>query len=248
MTQPKTAPPLIDEGLELQFQKDALDHACIVSKTDCRGRILYVNEKFCEISGYSPEELIGKDHKIINSGKHDKSFWREMYRTLHQRGVWQGTVCNRAKNGSLYWVRTTNVAYKNREGRVESFVSIRTDITEQKKAEEKVELEAKTDRLTGLPNRSVLYDQVRECLEERRQDGGYNFALLFLDFDRFKLVNDTLGHNTGDELLCQIASRLTARLHESAEEKRLIKGATTARFGGDELHGIGLWIILLWVC
>lgn len=234
MTQTITTSVKAHESLELQFQKDALDHACIVSKTDARGRILYVNQQFCEISGYSPEELIGQDHMIVNSGKHDKAFWREMYRTLHHKGVWQGTVCNRAKDGSLYWVRTTNVAFKNQAGRVEHFVSIRTDITEQKKAEEQIALAAKTDRLTGLPNRSVLYDQVYECLEQKRRNNRGDVALLFLDFDRFKLVNDTLGHDAGDELLKQIGSRLTSCLRGIQQDEHPVKGALVTRFGGDE--------------
>jgi len=124
---------------ELLFQKSALDHACIVSETDARGRITYVNEQFCQISGYSREELVGQDHRLLNSGQHPRSFWTNMFSELDENGVWQGTVCNKAKDGSHYWVRTTNVAFRNNKNRIERYVSIRTDITEQVRAQSEID-------------------------------------------------------------------------------------------------------------
>ncbi len=121
---------------ELALQKQALDEHAIVSETDARGRIVYANSKFCEISGYSYEELLGQDHRILNSGFHPRSFWNEMYSTLARAGVWHGEICNRAKDGGLYWVQTTNAAFNDAQGKLLGYVSIRTDVTERRRAEQ----------------------------------------------------------------------------------------------------------------
>ncbi len=120
---------------DLCFQKETLDHHAIVSETDARGSITYVNNAFCELSGYSSDELIGRNHRILNSRLHPKEFWKNMYRELAKKGVWRGEVRNKAKDGTFYWVNTTVAAYKNSEGQIERFVSIRTDITALKDAE-----------------------------------------------------------------------------------------------------------------
>ncbi len=113
----------------------ALDHHAIVSEADEKGRITYINDTFCEISGYSRAELLGQDHRIVNSGHHPKSFWKDMFAALARDGVWHGEVCNRAKNGKEYWVATTNVAARDGKGRITRFVSIRADITERQRTE-----------------------------------------------------------------------------------------------------------------
>ncbi|MBL8757058.1 MAG: response regulator [Phycisphaerae bacterium] len=118
-----------------QLRQLALDHHAIVSEADQKGRITYINDTFCEISGYSRDELLGQDHRIVNSGHHPKSFWKEMFAVLAREGVWHGEVCNRAKDGREYWVATTNVAARDTRGRITRFVSIRADITERKRAE-----------------------------------------------------------------------------------------------------------------
>ncbi|MBL8746217.1 MAG: PAS domain S-box protein [Phycisphaerae bacterium] len=120
---------------ELLFQRSTLDHAGILSETDVSGTITHVNEEFCRISGYSRDELIGSNHRMLNSGVHPREFWREMFVTLRKTGVWQGVVCNRAKDGSLYWVQSTNVAFRDESGRISRYVSLRTDITEHVKAQ-----------------------------------------------------------------------------------------------------------------
>jgi PAS domain S-box-containing protein len=157
--------------VELLQRQFAIDEHAIVAITDTRGTILYVNEKFCEISQYSGEELLGNNHRIINSGFHPKIFFNEMYATLKEGLAWHGEIKNRAKDGSYYWVATTIAPIKNAEGKVEQYFAIRTDITNRKKAEEELELhqleleaqykelEATSIELNGIKARYLdLYD------------------------------------------------------------------------------------------
>ncbi|MES2012565.1 MAG: EAL domain-containing protein, partial [Pseudomonadota bacterium] len=209
---------------ELKSQKFALDKHAIVAVTDVQGRITYANEKFCEISGYSQEELIGQDHAILNSGYHPKGFFKDMYRVMATGKAWHDEVCNRAKDGHLYWVDTTIAPFMGDDGKPQSYISIRTDITQRMAAEERSNYLAFYDALTKLPNRRLLLDRLNQALvaSARSHKRG---ALLFLDLDHFKTLNDTLGHDVGDLLLQQVAERLTACVRE---------GDTVARLGGDE--------------
>ncbi|MBB4824661.1 diguanylate cyclase (GGDEF)-like protein/PAS domain S-box-containing protein [Sporosarcina luteola] len=343
-----TSNQYIDTMENLRNIENALDHSSVVAITDPQGVITYVNEKFCELSKYSAAELIGKTHRVVNSGFHPKSFFREMWETIGSGRVWQGDVQNRAKDGSLYWVATTIVPFLNKEGKPIQYVAIRHDITARKEAEKSLEIalrhdfrqtvknlqnaifKYKTDEtgsikftliegkiaeklgitvaslnteklneeyqeeelnwlaplfhqalagetvqfelpyssmtflvylspifregqveevvgtaiditerieaekviehmayydyLTGLPNRRLLQEKVTEWIQHREEQDDA-FALLFMDLDRFKTVNDTMGHHVGDELLKAVGERLVLSVQEDD---------FVARLSGDE--------------
>lgn len=193
---------------ELKNLKAALDESAIVAVTDRRGIITSVNDRFCEISKYYREELIGQDHRILNSGHHPKSFFREMWRTIGSGKTWQGEICNLAKDGSLYWVQTTIVPFLDEKGKPYQYISIRTDITARKNIK-KITYIAYHDDLTGLPNRRSLLKRLENEITQNYQNDS-KFALFLLDINRFKNINDGLGHKAGDMFLIEIGDRLAA--------------------------------------
>lgn len=123
---------------DLELQKRVLDQHCSFTKTDVQGRIVYTNDQFVRMSGYTREEIIGQTHRIVNSGVHPSSFWAEMIAILQRDGVWQGEVCNRTKDGALYWVQATNVAETNSDGKLIGYFSVRSDITPTKLREQEL--------------------------------------------------------------------------------------------------------------
>lgn len=190
---------------ELKDIKSALDESVILAVTDSKGNITAVNDRFCDISQYSRDELIGQNHRILNSGFHPKLFFKEMWKTIGSGKTWHGEICNRAKDGSLYWVQTTIVPFLNERGKPYQYISIRTDITAQKNIN-LITYYANHDDLTGLPNRRKLSKRISQQIEICKQDNS-KFAVFFIDVNRFRKVNDSLGHNIGDLFLVEVAER-----------------------------------------
>jgi len=204
----------------------ALNAHAIVAVTDARGVITWVNDKFCKISQYSREELYGKTHALVNSGHHPKRFFIDFWETITRGRIWQGEICNRAKDGSLYWVYSTIVPFLGADDRPEKYIAIRADITKLKQVEQEAQYLSRYDFLTGLPNRRMLQDRLDELRASTKRTGQY-CALLAIDLDEFKKVNDYFGHPMGDRLLVVTARRLTRCLRQDD---------MVARMGGDEFQ------------
>ncbi|MFC6620260.1 putative bifunctional diguanylate cyclase/phosphodiesterase [Novosphingobium panipatense] len=192
---------------EMEFIRYAIDSAAIVAMTDVRGTITFVNSKFCEISGYSQEELIGSNHRMLHSGMHDVAFFRAMYRRIANGKVWHGEICNRRKDGTHYWVDTTIVPHITAKGKVDSYTAIRFDITARHEAEAMLRRIVSVDSLTGIPNRRRFQEHLESVLNISGCPPS-SVHLALLDIDTFKEINDTFGHDIGDELLTIFSERL----------------------------------------
>lgn len=210
---------------ELSHIKLALNEAAIVAITNAQGNIQYVNDKFCHLSKYSQAEILGQDHRLVNSGHHPKEFFQNLWSTISQGNVWHGEIKNKAKDGTPYWVDTTIVPSLDEQGKPFQYLAIHFDITERKRIEERLIYDAFHDVLTGLPNRALFMDRLSRAMEHVKRRPHALFALLFVDLDHFKHLNDSLGHLIGDQLLVAVSHRL---------ESCLRLGDTVARFGGDE--------------
>lgn len=192
--------------------------------TDAGQKILRVNAAFSRVTGYSVADVTGHSPRLLKSGRHDAAFYAEMWEVIATRGSWQGEIWNRRKNGEIYPEWLTISAVKNNAGQITHYVGTLTDITQRKAAEDEIRHLAFYDPLTRLPNRRLLLDRLQQTLASSARSGRQG-ALLFLDLDKFKILNDTQGHDTGDLLLQQVAQRLSSCIRE---------GDTVSRIGGDE--------------
>jgi diguanylate cyclase (GGDEF)-like protein/PAS domain S-box-containing protein len=200
--------------------------------TNSQNQIEYVNPAFTTITEYRPEDVLGANPKLLQSGRHDEDFYQAMWAEIRAKGRWRGEIWNRRKSGEFYVEWLSIVAIKDDAGNATHHIAIFSDITHRKEDEERVWRQANYDALTGLPNRALFLDRLNQAVRQGRREGR-GFALLFLDLDGFKKVNDTLGHAAGDVLLQQTAARLTECMRASD---------TVARLAGDEFTCI-LWSI-----
>jgi diguanylate cyclase (GGDEF)-like protein/PAS domain S-box-containing protein len=209
---------------ELRIAAVAFDSLEAMMVTDASHTILRVNSAFTECTGYTSTEIVGESPRVLRSGRHDEAFFREMWETIHRDGGWQGEIWDRRKNGEIYPKWLTISAVRGDGGIVSHYVVTHHDITERKIAEERIRELAFFDALTRLPNRSLLLDRLKQAITASAHSETCG-ALLFIDLDHFKTLNDTLGHDKGDRLLQEVARRLAASVRESD---------TVARVGGDE--------------
>lgn len=191
---------------------------------NANGDIVAVNPAFTEITGYSATEVLGKNPRILSSGKQTPDFYQTMWASINEAGQWQGEIWNRRKSGEVYPEWLSIGVVKNQRGEVINYISLFSDITERKAAEQKIEFLAHYDALTKLPNRALFADRLKLALVSAGRNEK-KVALLFLDLDKFKGINDTMGHLAGDILLQSVAARLKSCVRESD---------TICRQGGDE--------------
>jgi diguanylate cyclase (GGDEF)-like protein/PAS domain S-box-containing protein len=192
--------------------------------TDNQGYIQTVNNGFSHITGYTQEEVVGRTPGILNSGKQDKSFYKQFWGKLINEGCWQGEIWNKRKNGETYpeWLNISSIT--DNKGNISNYICQFTDITNRKRSEEEIHFQAYHDILTSLPNRHLLFEKLERLFEFHREKPTC-FAVLFCNLDRFKFINDSLGHEVGDELLKSVADRFSNKLRDND---------ILARSGGDE--------------
>jgi len=193
--------------------------------TDAHSRILSVNAAVTRLLGYTEEELLGKTPRVFKSGRHDRAFYDALWATLRQTGHWQGEIWNRRKNGEVFPEHMSLSAVRDPAGEVTHYVCMFTDISEEKAHQRQLEFLAHNDALTGLSNRAWFGHQVEQVVQEARASGEH-IAVLLLNLDRFKDVNDSYGHTTGDEVLKHIARQVQSALRP---------GDVLGRLAGDEL-------------
>jgi diguanylate cyclase (GGDEF)-like protein/PAS domain S-box-containing protein len=192
--------------------------------TDLSGKIQMVNQEFAEITGFQPDQVVGKTPRILRSGRHGADFFRQMWSSLISTGKWEGELWNKKKNGTIYLQRLSIVGVHDRNGRMGHYIGFLSDITDQREEEEKIRKLAHHDPLTGLPNRILFQDRLEQAILGARRTGRH-VGLCYLDLDAFKPINDRFEHQAGDNLLKEVASRFEGILRESD---------TVCRLGGDE--------------
>ncbi|MES2367521.1 MAG: EAL domain-containing protein [Pseudomonadota bacterium] len=209
---------------ELRIAATAFESHESMMITDANNMVLRINQAFTETTGYMAAEIVGQTPRLLKSDRHDADFFRAMWESINRTGGWQGEIWDRRKNGEVYPKWLTISAVKDGIGAVTHYIGTHFDISERKKAEEKINDLAFFDQLTGLPNRTLLMDRLNLAMSASTRSGNMG-ALLLIDLDNFKTLNDTLGHDMGDLLLKEVAQRLTTCIRA---------GETVARLGGDE--------------
>jgi diguanylate cyclase (GGDEF)-like protein/PAS domain S-box-containing protein len=209
---------------DLRVAAAAFDAQEAIVITDAKRVILRVNRSFTDITGYPASEIVGQDYGLLRSEHHDADFYDTLWETVRRTGTWQGEVWDQRKSGELYPKWLTISSLRDDAGTVTHLICAHHDITEQKAAQEEISSLAFHDHLTGLPNRRLLGDRIGQAMASSERSKKCA-ALLFIDLDNFKSLNDTLGHDIGDLLLQQVAKRLESCVRE---------GDTVARLGGDE--------------
>jgi diguanylate cyclase (GGDEF)-like protein/PAS domain S-box-containing protein len=217
-----------EEETELRIAAAAFESLEGMLVTDARGVILRVNKAFTDSTGYTAEEAIGRTPRMLKSNRHDAAFYREMWQTLLATGSWEGEIWDRRKSGEVFPKWLSISAVKDANGLVTHYVGTHQDITERKLSEQRIAELAYYDQLTGLPNRTLLLDRLKQAITASARSDSHG-ALLFIDLDNFKTLNDTLGHDQGDLLLKLVAQRLTHCVRA---------GDTVARLGGDEFVAV----------
>ncbi|OIR10761.1 cyclic di-GMP phosphodiesterase Gmr [mine drainage metagenome] len=213
---------LEEDLLKLSLAVEQSPNSIVI--TDLDAKIEYANANFIRVTGYSLAELIGENPRIMQSGKTPKSTYEEMWAHLASGESWQGELCNKRKDGTEYFESVLISPVRQADGRLTHYLAIKEDITEKKRTEERIEKLVHFDQLTGLPNRTQLNERFKFALS-LAQRSGEQLTVMFLDLDRFKDINDTLGHSVGDQLLMEVAARLKTTLREED---------TISRQGGDE--------------
>jgi len=209
----------------LRLAASIFDHSCeailVTNEDNC---IIEANPAFTSITGYTLAEVRGKNPKLLQSGRHDREFYERMWDAILHQDHWEGEIWDKRKNGDIYPKWTTISVIRNEDGKVYRHVAQFSDISEKKKKEDLIWHQANYDTLTGLPNRRMFRDRLEQDIKKSHRSG-LPLALLFIDLDRFKEINDTLGHDIGDQLLAEASRRILARVRETD---------TVARLGGDE--------------
>lgn len=211
-----------DELLKLSRAMDA--SASIVIITDLKGRIEYINPKFCQVTGYTQAEVMGKNPRFLSSGETGATVYSNLWTTISAGGEWRGELHNKTKNNNYYWCRNSISAVKNHLDEITHYISVQEDITNEYQLREQLNYQACHDTLTGLINRPEFERRAKHLLANLHTDN-HEYALCFMDLDQFKVVNDTCGHIAGDELLRQLSCALQGRVRQND---------TLARLGGDE--------------
>ena len=210
---------------KLQLAASVFTHAregIMITATD--GTIIDVNDAFSDITSYSRDEVIGQNPRLLSSGRHERQFYSELWQNLLEKGHWYGEIWNRRKNGEVYAVMQTISAVRDAKDNPRHYLSLFSDITQIKEREQELEHSAHYDPLTSLPNRTLLADRLHQGIAQARRRGSL-LGVAFLDLDGFKIINDTYGHEAGDQLLIAVATNMKQTLRE---------GDTLARMGGDE--------------